>query len=53
MTAIKQLISLAFVPIEDVIFGYEQLVATPYFVQNDHVLKNFLDYFNIMKDYFA
>lgn len=45
MSAVKMLIALTFVPLDDVIYAYECLVSTNYFTSNEDLLLNLLDYF--------
>lgn len=45
MTSIKMIASLTFVPVHDVLFAYDSLIMTEYFVANDDLLSQFLNYF--------
>ena len=40
-TAIKNFIALAFVPVEDVIYAYESLILTEYYVDSEELLEDF------------
>lgn len=44
-SAIKMIISLAFVPAVDVVYAYEKLIKLDYYVKNEAVLSEFLNYF--------
>lgn len=45
MSSVKMLIALSFVPSEDVIYAYEILISSRYFVQNEELFNNLLNYF--------
>lgn len=45
MSAIKMLIALAFVPVEDVVYTYELLISSVYFIENEELLNEYLNYF--------
>ncbi|XP_057339494.1 uncharacterized protein LOC130676994 [Microplitis mediator] len=42
---IRMLMVLSFVPVDDVILAYEELVTSQYFVDNDEILSGLLDYY--------
>ena len=44
-SAMKMLAGLAYVPVDDVVQAYEELLDTVYFVDNEELLEDFLDYF--------
>lgn len=45
MMAVKMLTALTFVPTQDVIFAYESLISSYYFLNNEDLLSDLLDYF--------
>ena len=45
MTSVKMLAALSFVPVQDVFYAYDSLVSSDYFIENEEILNDFLNYF--------